>query len=60
MKTKKCSNCFEEKPLNEFYVKREKQGRYVYRQSRCKACNPEVVASYRKQRRERERYVGTP
>lgn len=34
---KKCSNCFKAKPLAEFYRKRDRH------QSRCKACNAEVV-----------------
>lgn len=39
---KKCSNCFQTKPLDDFYVKRPSG-----HQSRCKACNTEVVAGYK-------------
>lgn len=53
MKTKKCSNCFCEKPLSDFYVKRRKYwgGVKEDRQARCKACNREVVLSYEIKRR---------
>lgn len=37
---KKCSNCFELKSLDSFYRKLERH------QSRCKACNAEVVRGY--------------
>lgn len=40
MATKKCSNCFQVKPVSEFYRKLDGY------QSRCKACNAEVVAGY--------------
>lgn len=43
---KKCSNCFQQKPLTEFYTKKEKSGK-IGRQSRCKACNAEVVRGYK-------------
>lgn len=42
---KKCSNCFQIKPLSEFYRKLK---RY---QSRCKACNAEVVRGYMERKR---------
>lgn len=45
---KKCSNCFQLKPLTEFYVKRWK-GKEAH-QSRCKACNAEVVRGYRRRK----------
>jgi hypothetical protein len=50
---KKCSNCFQTKPLEDFYVKRDKNANKnkVYRQSRCKECNPEVCAGYRERAR---------
>ncbi len=37
---KKCSNCFQVKPLDAFYRKLNRH------QSRCKQCNAEVVYSY--------------
>lgn len=37
---KRCSNCFRIKPLEQFHRKLERH------QSRCKACNAEVVASW--------------
>lgn len=37
---KRCSNCFQYKPLDQFYRK------LTYYQSRCKGCNAEVVYSY--------------
>jgi hypothetical protein len=44
---KKCSNCFQSKPLSEFYVKRSPGYRNgVGYQSRCKTCNAEVVRGY--------------
>lgn len=43
---RKCSNCFESKPLAEFYTRKGK-GSDGY-QLRCKACNAEVVAGYRR------------
>lgn len=46
---KKCSNCFKEKPLNEFYLKRP-----TGFQSRCKACNNEVCKGYRKRKFQKE------
>lgn len=42
MRLKRCSNCFETKPVSEFYVCRTKKNY----QSRCKACNNEVVRGY--------------
>lgn len=42
---KKCSNCFKLKPTQEFYTRRS-----GYQQSRCKACNAEVVRGYRERR----------
>ena len=48
MKFKKCSNCFDSKPVSEFYVKRPSGY-----QSRCKKCNPEVCKGYR-ERKKRE------
>lgn len=53
---KKCSNCFETKPVTEFYVKHTKLKDGTIRpghQSRCKACNPEVVAGYHARARQR-------
>ena len=55
-KLRKCSNCFKEKPISEFYVKRwpsYRDGQGF--QSRCKACNAEVVRGYHKRKREREK-----
>ena len=54
---KKCSNCFKIKPVEEFYVSRTKgPNRY---QSRCKACNSEVVqgSRYRRQQKEFSNWV---
>lgn len=45
---KRCSNCFQKKPLTEFYRK------LASTQSRCKSCNAEVVRGYAVRRRERE------
>ena len=45
MKTKKCSNCFHVKNINEFYKKLNSE------QSRCKQCNVEVVQGYRLRKR---------
>lgn len=41
MRTKKCSNCFKTKPVEEFYRKLHSY------QSRCKECNPQVVKGYK-------------
>jgi hypothetical protein len=46
---KKCSNCFKVKPVTEFYRKLNDY------QSRCKACNSEVVCAYAKRLREKKR-----
>lgn len=46
---KKCSNCFEVKPVNNFYKKLQSY------QSRCKECNAEVVRGYAKRLREKKR-----
>lgn len=46
---KRCSNCFELKPLSDFYRK------LSHFQARCKQCNNEVCAGYR----ERVRYKST-
>lgn len=57
MKLYSCSNCFQTKPETEFYPKRWRG--YVGRQSRCKACNAEVVRGYtlrKKERLRRERW----
>jgi hypothetical protein len=43
---RRCSNCFQTKPLSAFYRKLD---RY---QSRCKACNTEVCKGYRATLRE--------
>jgi hypothetical protein len=45
--TRKCSNCFRAKPVSEFYRK------LASYQSRCKACNAEVVRSFAHSRRQR-------
>lgn len=45
---KKCSNCFQFKPLDEFYRKIDGH------QARCKACNAEVVRGYRERLRRGE------
>lgn len=42
---KKCSNCFQLKHNDKFYVKRANNK--ITRQSRCKACNNEVVQGYK-------------
>lgn len=42
---KKCLNCFRFKPVTEFYAKLDGY------QSRCKACNAEVVRGYHHQRK---------
>jgi hypothetical protein len=41
MTEKKCSNCFQVKPISEFYRKCDRH------QSRCKSCNAEVCFVYR-------------
>lgn len=41
----KCSNCFQIKPISEFYQKGDGY------QSRCKACNNEVCSAYREKAR---------
>lgn len=46
MGTKKCSNCFQVKPLDQFYRKLNRH------QSRCKLCNAEVVRGYMQRRKE--------
>jgi hypothetical protein len=43
---KRCNNCFETKPLTEFYVKRG----FGY-QSRCKKCNAEIGYVYKNKNR---------
>lgn len=50
---KKCSNCFKQKPVEEFYTKRYRLGGKLYEryQSRCKSCNAEVVRFYANKRR---------
>lgn len=45
---KRCSNCFQEKPLDQFYKKLD---RY---QARCKSCNTEVCFVYRNRKRPRK------
>lgn len=45
---KKCSNCFQHKPLNAFYT-RVMRGK-IKPQSRCKKCNAEVVAGYKRRK----------
>jgi hypothetical protein len=62
MKTRNCSNCFTEKPLTEFYAKRIKtrNGVRLSTQSRCKACNREVVLSYQVRRRIEQNIKLTP
>lgn len=55
---KKCSNCFQMKDETQFYPKRirRKDGTFLEaRQSRCKACNAEVVAGYFQRAKERLR-----
>jgi hypothetical protein len=42
---RRCSNCFKEKPLTEFYPKLRGY------QSRCKGCNAEVVYAYSARRK---------
>lgn len=58
MRTKRCSNCFKEKLIVEFYPKRymTRTGIKEYRQSRCKECNAEVCLGYRDRARERAGY----
>lgn len=48
---KACSHCGEVKPLDSFYPSRARSPNG--RQSRCKACNAEVLRSYRAARKER-------
>lgn len=50
---KSCSNCFQIKPDDQFYTRR--QGGRLGRQSRCKACNAEVVRSYKRMKDDRDR-----
>lgn len=55
MKThQKCWNCFKTKKLEEFYPNRTKKQAY---QTRCKACNAEVMRGYMQRKRERESRV---
>lgn len=42
--TKRCTNCFKEKPTAQFYRKLNRW------QSRCKDCNAEVCRAYRQQK----------
>lgn len=46
---KKCTNCFQLKPEDAFYRK------LAWRQSRCKACNAEVVRGYVRRKQEKVR-----
>lgn len=39
---KKCGNCFKYKPLEMFYTRKDTH------QSRCKACNREVVLAWKR------------
>lgn len=48
----KCTNCFQEKLETEFYLKLRRDPS-AGRQSRCKACNAEVVRGYSKRKRVR-------
>lgn len=45
--TKKCINCYQVKPVTEFYLKSQNEFGKKYWQTRCKACNSEVQAGYR-------------
>jgi hypothetical protein len=58
IETRKCGNCFQVKPVTEFYPKRPFNSKPTY-QSRCKACNSEVVKGWkmRKKQREMEAFV---
>ncbi len=47
---RRCSNCFKKKPDSEFYPRRAYGPKG--RQSRCKACNAEVVRGYWQRARE--------
>lgn len=49
---KKCSNCFQFKEYSEFYTRVMGNGKTYY-QSRCKECNKEVCAGYKKRKREK-------
>jgi hypothetical protein len=49
---KRCWNCFKIKPESEFYVRRY-LGKVGF-QTRCKACNSEVVAAWRERSIRRE------
>jgi hypothetical protein len=44
---KKCSNCFQIKPLSAFYTRKAHDGY----QTCCKACKPEVCRGYRLRKR---------
>jgi hypothetical protein len=48
----KCSNCFQEKPETEFYL-RLRRDPSAGRQHRCKTCNAEVVRGYNHRRKAR-------
>lgn len=55
MLQKRCSNCFELKPVDQFYRKLDRH------QSRCKQCNNEVCFAWRNRHRPKklERYFET-
>lgn len=53
---KRCGNCFETKSVSEFYPKRE-IGRKLSYQSRCKACNAEVVRGWKDRKKHGETKV---
>jgi hypothetical protein len=46
---KKCINCYETKPLTEFYPKSQ-----IYYQSWCKQCAPEVQKAWKKRKQQKD------
>jgi len=54
--TRRCYNCFQTKPLSEFYRKgrRPPPLRLADFQARCKGCNAEVVRGYNQRKRYKE------
>ncbi len=57
MSTKKCSNCFQLKSTEDFYTRKylSKKGTQIFPQSRCKACNSEVVRGWKMRWLEKQR-----
>lgn len=57
MDLRKCSNCYCEKPVTEFYTKKYKTNSgqiYLGFQNRCKPCNSEISTAYAREKRWKE------